>query len=116
MTYLVLQMIGALLIAAVFGGALLWLGQVLWGRLVAPVRAKTLEYELEEARADIIIQNQRIEGLHKDVSASSERLETLPSKAAAHRDLGFSQPHDERGERAIVYDRPRGAADFTGVG
>ena len=42
MTYLVLQMIGALLIAAVFGGALLWLGQVLWGRLVAPVRAKTL--------------------------------------------------------------------------
>jgi predicted flap endonuclease-1-like 5' DNA nuclease len=76
-TYLVLQMIGALLIAAVFGGALLWLGQVLWGRLVAPVRAKTLEYELEEARADIIIQNQRIEGLHKDISASSEKLETL---------------------------------------
>jgi predicted flap endonuclease-1-like 5' DNA nuclease len=76
-TYLVLQMIGALLIAAAFGGVLLWLGQVFWGRLVAPVRAKTLEYELEEARADIIIQNQRIEGLHKDISASSEKLETL---------------------------------------
>jgi predicted flap endonuclease-1-like 5' DNA nuclease len=76
-TYLVLQMIGALLIAAVFGGALLWLGQVFWGRLVAPVRAKTLEYELEEARADIITQNQRIEGLHKDLRASSEKLDAL---------------------------------------
>ena len=46
MTYLVLQMIGALLIAAAFGAVLLWLGQVLGGRLVAPMRAKTLEYEL----------------------------------------------------------------------
>ena len=77
MTYLVLQMIGALLIAAAFGGVLLWLGQVLWGRLVAPVRAKTLEYELEEARADIITQNQRIEGLHRELSASSEKVEVL---------------------------------------
>ena len=77
MTYLVLQMIGALLIAAVFGGVLLWLGQVLWGRLVAPVRAKTLAYELEEARADIITQEQRIQGLHKELSASSEQLEAL---------------------------------------
>jgi predicted flap endonuclease-1-like 5' DNA nuclease len=76
-TYLVLQMIGALLIAAVFGGVLLWLGQVFWGRLVAPVRAKALEYELEEARSDIATQNQRIEGLQKDLSASSEKLETL---------------------------------------
>ena len=77
MTYLVLQMIGALLIAAVFGGVLLWLGQVLWGRLVAPVRAKTLAYELEEARADIITQEQRIQGLHTELSASSEQLEAL---------------------------------------
>ena len=77
MTYLVLQMIGALLIAAVFGGVLLWLGQVLWGRLVAPVRAKTLAYELEEARSDIITQEQRIQGLHKELSASSEQLEAL---------------------------------------
>jgi len=76
-TYLVLQMIGALLIAAVFGGVLLWLGQVLWGRLVAPVRAKTLAYELEEARADIITQEQRIQGLHTELSASSEQLEAL---------------------------------------
>ena len=49
MTYLVLQMIGAMLISAAFGAGLLWLGQVFWGRLVAPVRAKTLEDELEES-------------------------------------------------------------------
>ncbi|RLB49774.1 MAG: hypothetical protein DRH23_05875 [Deltaproteobacteria bacterium] len=77
MTYLVLQMIGALLIAAVFGGVLLWLGQVFWGRLVAPVRAKTLEYELEEARSDIITQDQRIQGLHKELNASAEKLEAV---------------------------------------
>jgi len=76
-TYLVLQMIGALLIAAAFGAALLWLGQVLWGRLVAPMRAKTLEYELEEARADIIAQNERIQVLHKDLSGSNQKLEAL---------------------------------------
>jgi predicted flap endonuclease-1-like 5' DNA nuclease len=76
-TYLVLQMIGALLIAAVFGGVLLWLGQFFWGSLVAPVRAKTLEYELEEARSDVITQNQRILGLHKELSASAEKLEAL---------------------------------------
>jgi len=76
-TYLVLQMIGALLIAAAFGGVMLWLGQFFWGRLVAPVRAKTLEYELEEARSDILTQNQRIQGLHKELSASGERLEAL---------------------------------------
>jgi predicted flap endonuclease-1-like 5' DNA nuclease len=70
-------MIGALLIAAAFGAALLWLGQVFWGRLVAPVRAKTLEYELDEARADIITQNERIEALHKELSASSETIEAL---------------------------------------
>ncbi len=77
MTYLVLQMIGAMLIAAAFGAGLLWLGQVFWGRLVAPVRAKTLEYELEEARADIITQNERIQALHKELSASSEKVEAL---------------------------------------
>ena len=77
MTYLVLQMIGALLIAAAFGGVLLWLGQFLWGRLVAPVRAKTLQYELEEARADIVTQNERIEGLHKEVSVSGGTLDAL---------------------------------------
>lgn len=75
MTYLVLQMIGAMLIAAVFGGVLLWLGQYFWGRLVAPVRAKTLEYELEEARSDAISQDQRIQALHKELSISIERLE-----------------------------------------
>lgn len=77
MTYLVLQMIGALLVAAAFGAALLWLGQVLWGRLVAPTRAKTLEYELEEARADMITQNERIQGLHKELSASNEKVDSL---------------------------------------
>ena len=77
MTYLVLQMIGALLIAAVFGGVLLWLGQFFWGRLVAPVRAKTLGYELEEARADIISRDQRIQGLHKELADSNDKLEAL---------------------------------------
>jgi len=77
MTYLVLQMIGALLIAAAFGAVLLWLGQVLWGRLVAPVRAKTLEYELEEARADLISQNERIQMLHRQLEVSNQEAEAL---------------------------------------
>ena len=77
MTYLVLQMIGALLMAAVFGGVLLWLGQFFWGRLVAPVRAKTLAYEIEEARADLITRDQRIQGLHKELAASSATIESL---------------------------------------
>jgi predicted flap endonuclease-1-like 5' DNA nuclease len=76
-TYLVLQMIGSLLIAAAMGAALLWLGQVFWGRLVAPVRAKSLEYELEEARADMIVQNGRIQSLHKELDTSREKIEAL---------------------------------------
>ena len=75
--YLVLQMIGSLLIAAALGAALLWLGQVFWGRLVAPVRAKALEYELEEARADMIVQNGRIQALHKELGTSREKIEAL---------------------------------------
>lgn len=77
MTYLVFQMIGSLLIAAVLGAALLWLGQFFWGRLVAPVRAKSLEYELEEARADMIVQDGRIQALHKELGASREKIESL---------------------------------------
>ncbi|MGB5266822.1 MAG: hypothetical protein WBN30_09560, partial [Polyangiales bacterium] len=77
MTYLMLQMIGALLISAVFGALLLWLGQVFWGRLVAPVRAKTLEYELEEARADLETQGKRIEGLQKELGGATQKVETL---------------------------------------
>ena len=72
-----LQMVGSLLVAAAFGALLLWLGQVLWGRLVAPVHAKTLEYELDEARADIVSQRQRIQALHKDLSTSNDKLEGL---------------------------------------
>ena len=72
-----LQMIGALLISAVFGALLLWLGQVFWGRLVAPVRAKTLEYELEEARADLETQGTRIEGLQKELGGATQKVETL---------------------------------------
>lgn len=77
MIYLMLQMIGALLIAAVSGAALLWLVQVLWGKLVAPVRARTLEYELDEARSDLISQDQRIQALHRQLEASSETTEAL---------------------------------------
>ena len=77
MTYLVLQMIGGLLVAAVFGALLLWLGQVFWGRLVAPVRAKTLQYELEEARTDLFTQGERIEALQKELSGSTEKVEAL---------------------------------------
>jgi len=76
-TYLLLQMIGGLLIAAVFGAVLLWLGQVLWGRLVAPVRAKTLEYELEEARADMVAQGEQMQVLQKELRASRETVEAL---------------------------------------
>jgi len=76
-TYLILQMIGALLISAVFGALLLWFGQVFWGRLVAPVRAKTLEYELEEARADLETQGTRIEGLQKELGGVTQKVQTL---------------------------------------
>jgi len=44
---------------------------------VAPVRAKTLQYELEEARADIAAQADRIEALHKELSGSTEKIEAL---------------------------------------
>ena len=77
MTYLVLQMVGALLIAAAFGAIGLWLVQVLWGRLVAPVRSKSLEYEIEEARSDILMQNERIQALEKELDASRGRVESL---------------------------------------
>ncbi len=72
-----LQMVGSLLLAAAFGGVLLWLGQVFWGRLVAPVRAKTLEYELEEARSDLITQEQRIQALHHELSTAKGQVEGL---------------------------------------
>ena len=77
MIYLMLQMVVALLVAALFGAALLWLSQVLFGRLVAPVRARTLEYEIEEARADLISQDQRIRALHKELAAAHEQTEGL---------------------------------------
>jgi predicted flap endonuclease-1-like 5' DNA nuclease len=72
-----LQMIAALLIAAAFGAAMLWLAQVLWGRLVAPVRAKTLEYELDEARSDLISQEQRIQALHKQLEVTRDKTDAL---------------------------------------
>jgi predicted flap endonuclease-1-like 5' DNA nuclease len=75
--YLMLQMIGALLIAAASGAVLLWLVQVLWGKLVAPVRAKTLEYELDEARSDLIGQEQRIEALHRQLQAAQDKADAL---------------------------------------
>jgi predicted flap endonuclease-1-like 5' DNA nuclease len=75
--YLMLQMIGALFIAAASGAVLLWLTQVLWGKLVAPVRARTLEFELDEARSDLISQDQRIQALHRQLEASSEKTEAL---------------------------------------
>lgn len=77
MTYLVLQMAGGLFIAAGLGALLLWLGQVFWGRLVAPVRSKTLEYELEEARADMAAQSERIEAMQRERRSSAERIEAL---------------------------------------
>ena len=72
-----LQMAGALLAAALFGAALLWMAQTLLGRLVAPVRARTLQYEVEEARADLISQDQRIRALHKELEASRQQTESL---------------------------------------
>jgi predicted flap endonuclease-1-like 5' DNA nuclease len=75
--YLMLQMISALLIAALLGASLLWLTQLLWGRLVAPVRARTLEYEVEESRADLITQDQRIRSLHKELEAAREQTAVL---------------------------------------
>ena len=72
-----LQMIGSMLIAAAAGAALLWLAQLLWGRLVAPVRARTLEYELDEVRSDLISHEQRVQSLQKQLSASKEKTEAL---------------------------------------
>ena len=77
MIYLMLQMIGALLFAAAAGAALLWLVQVLWGKLVAPMRARTLELELDEARTDSIAQDQRIQALEKELRAARETAEAL---------------------------------------
>ncbi len=77
MIYLMLQMIGSMLIAAAAGAGLLWLAQLLWGKLVAPVRARTLEYELDEARSDLISYEQRIQALQKQVAASNEKTEAL---------------------------------------
>ena len=77
MIYLMLQMIGAMLISAALGAVMLWLAQVLWGRLVAPVRAKTLEYELDEARSDMLGHAQRIQALQRDLAASRETTEAL---------------------------------------
>ncbi|MGD8316149.1 MAG: hypothetical protein PVH76_00300 [Myxococcales bacterium] len=77
MTYLVLQMAGALLVAAVSGAALLWLAQVFWGRLVAPGRARTLEYELDEARTDLTSQQSRVQVLEKELEGSRVQIESL---------------------------------------
>lgn len=77
MTYLVLQMIGALLIAAALGAALLWLVQVLWERMLAPTRSRTLAYELEEARADLLAQQGRVQLLQKELGAAREHTESL---------------------------------------
>ena len=81
MTYLMLQMIGGMLISAGFGALLLWLGQVFWGRLVAPVRAKTLEYELEEARADLETQGSRMHGLEKELGGLTQASPGLLQEA-----------------------------------
>ena len=77
MIYLMLQMIGALLIAAVCGAAMLWLAQALWGRLIAPMRARTLEYELEEARTDMGSQAQHISALQKDLEGARNQIDSL---------------------------------------
>lgn len=77
MSYLVVQMFVALLVAAAFGALMLWLAQVLWGRFGAPVRAKTLEYELEEARADLATQQERLDVLHRELRAAQDSVETL---------------------------------------
>ena len=106
MIYLMLQMISALLIAAAAGVALLWLVQVLWGKLVAPVRAKTLEYELDEARSDLITQEQRIQSLHKELQASRETVEALhraKRQLTATLDSRNRTLH-EANERLSVYD------------
>ncbi len=77
MIYLMLQMIGALLIAAACGAALLWLVQALWGRLLAPMRARTLEYELEEARTDLASQSQQLAALQRDLEGARNQIDAL---------------------------------------
>jgi predicted flap endonuclease-1-like 5' DNA nuclease len=72
-----LQMAGALLIAALFGAGLLWIVQVLWGKLVAPVRTRTLELELGETRSDLIAQEQRIRVLERELDTARESISTL---------------------------------------
>jgi predicted flap endonuclease-1-like 5' DNA nuclease len=75
--YLMLQMIGAMLIAAACGAALLWMVQALWGRLLAPTRARTLEYELEETRADLASQSQHLGALQKDLDGARNQIDSL---------------------------------------
>lgn len=71
------QMLGALLVAALCGAGLLWLAQVFWGRLLAPMRARTLQHELDDARSDLISQEQRIQGLERDLVAANDKVEDL---------------------------------------
>lgn len=105
MIYLMLQMIGALLIAAASGAALLWLVQVLWGKLVAPVRAKSLEYELDEARSDLIAQDQRIQALHRQLQAShdtTEALQRAKRQLTATLDARNRSLHEANAQLAVI--------------
>ena len=77
MTYLVLQMAGALLVSAMFGAALLWLAQALWGRFGAPARTRALEYELDEARTDLASHRERVERLQRQLQKFEQDVEGL---------------------------------------
>lgn len=77
MIYLMLQMLGALLLAGLFGAVLLWLAQALWGTFLSPMRTRTLEYELDEAKSDLISQQQRLDALERELATSKEDVEAL---------------------------------------
>ena len=77
MIYLMLQMLGALLLAGLFGAVLLWLAQALWGTFLSPMRTRTLEYELDEAKSDLISQQQRLDALQRELATSKEDVDSL---------------------------------------
>ena len=112
MTYLVVQMLGALLVAAAFGASLLWLSQVFWGRFRAPVRSKAMEFEVEELKVDRKVQDNRIATLESELSLANEQIErlqqtkrqltaSLDARNHAMQDVEFQLATAERGAGTV---------------
>ena len=77
MIYLVFQLIGTMLFAALCGALLLLLAQSLWGRFGLPLRSRSLELELEELRADREEQERRMDALKSETAQAQAKVGEL---------------------------------------